>query len=212
LIDRLTNATVGAGMINFALRRSHNLPWQTIDVDREAHAAIKNQQPRLLWFTGLSGSGKTTIANLVEKKLHALGRHTFLLDGDNVRHGLNKDLGFTDADRVENIRRISEVARLMTDAGLIVLSAFISPFRGERQMIRQLFPAGEFIEVFVDAPLEVAESRDTKGLYEQARRGELKNFTGLDSAYEPPQAPEIRIDTTSLSAEEAAELIVNALT
>jgi bifunctional enzyme CysN/CysC len=199
-------------MIHFALRRSHNLPWQTIDIDREAHAAIKHQQPRLLWFTGLSGSGKTTIANLVEKKLHAQGRHTFLLDGDNVRHGLNKDLGFTDADRVENIRRIGEVARLMTDAGLIVLTAFISPFRGERRMVRQLFPEGEFIEVFVDTPLEVAERRDTKGLYEQARRGALKNFTGLDSAYEPPEAPEIRIDTTRLSAEEAAEVIVNALT
>jgi bifunctional enzyme CysN/CysC len=212
LTDRLSNATVGAGMIHFALRRSHNLPWQTIDIDREAHAAIKHQQPRLLWFTGLSGSGKTTIANLVEKKLHAQGRHTFLLDGDNVRHGLNKDLGFTDADRVENIRRIGEVARLMTDAGLIVLTAFISPFRGERRMVRQLFPEGEFIEVFVDTPLEVAERRDTKGLYEQARRGALKNFTGLDSAYEPPEAPEIRIDTTRLSAEEAAEVIVNALT
>ncbi len=211
LIDRLNNATVGAGMIHFALRRSHNLPWQTIDVDRAAHAAMKNQTPRLLWFTGLSGSGKTTIANLVEKKLHALGRHTFLLDGDNVRHGLNRDLGFTDADRVENIRRIGEVAKLMTDAGLIVLTAFISPFRSERRMVRQLFPDGDFIEVFIDTPLAVAERRDPKGLYEQARRGELKNFTGIDSAYEPPEAPEIRIDTTRLSAEEAAEAIIESL-
>jgi bifunctional enzyme CysN/CysC len=211
LIDRLNNATVGAGMIHFALRRSHNLPWQTIDVDRTAHAAIKNQQPRLLWLTGLSGSGKTTIANLVEKKLHALGRHTFLLDGTNVRQGLNKDLGFTDADRVENIRRIGEVAKLMTDAGLIVLTAFISPFRSERRMVRQLFPKGEFVEIFIDTPIEVAESRDQKGLYEQARRGDLKNFTGIDSAYEPPEAPEIRIDTTRLSAEEAAEAIIESL-
>ncbi|CRI65364.1 CysN/CysC bifunctional enzyme: Sulphate adenylyltransferase, large subunit and Adenylyl-sulfate kinase [Thiocapsa sp. KS1] len=211
LIDRLNNATVGAGMIHFALRRSHNLPWQTIDVDRNAHAAIKNQQPRLLWLTGLSGSGKTTIANLVEKKLHAMGRHTFLLDGTNVRQGLNKDLGFTDADRVENIRRIGEVAKLMTDAGLIVLTAFISPFRSERRMVRQLFPKGEFVEIFIDTPIEVAESRDQKGLYEQARRGDLKNFTGIDSAYEPPEAPEIRIDTTRLSAEEAAEAIIESL-
>ncbi|SDX46405.1 sulfate adenylyltransferase subunit CysN [Thiocapsa roseopersicina] len=211
LIDRLNNATVGAGMIHFALRRSHNLPWQTIDVDRTAHAAIKNQQPRLLWLTGLSGSGKTTIANLVEKKLHAMGRHTFLLDGTNVRQGLNKDLGFTDADRVENIRRIGEVAKLMTDAGLIVLTAFISPFRSERRMVRQLFPKGEFVEIFIDTPIEVAERRDQKGLYEQARRGDLKNFTGIDSAYEPPEAPEIRIDTTRLSAEEAAEAIIESL-
>ena len=211
LIDRITNATVGAGMVHFALRRSHNLHWQSIDVDRDAHAAIKNQKPRLLWFTGISGSGKSTIANLVEKKLHTLGRHTFLLDGDNVRHGLNKDLGFTEADRVENIRRVGEVAKLMTDAGLIVLSAFISPFRSERRMVRQMVPAGDFIEIFVETPLEVAESRDQKGLYKQARDGDLINFTGVDSPYESPEAPEIRIDTTQLSAEQAADRIVEQL-
>ncbi|TCT18199.1 sulfate adenylyltransferase subunit CysN [Thiobaca trueperi] len=212
LIDRLTSATVGAGMIHFALRRSHNIHWQAIEVNRAAHAALKHQQPRLLWFTGLSGSGKSTIANLVEKKLHALGRHTFLLDGDNVRHGLNRDLGFTEADRVENIRRVGEVARLMTDAGLIVLTAFISPFRSERRMVRQLLPDGEFIEIFIDTPLEVAEARDPKGLYRKARAGMLKNFTGIDSPYEAPEEPEIRIDTTRLSAEEAAEIIVQAMT
>ncbi|MGB5830428.1 MAG: sulfate adenylyltransferase subunit CysN [Thiohalocapsa sp.] len=211
LIDRLTNATVGAGMIHFALRRSHNIPWQAIEVDRDAHAAIKNQKPRLVWFTGLSGSGKSTIANLVEKKLHAMGRHTFLLDGDNVRHGLNRDLGFDEADRVENIRRVGQVARLMTDAGLIVLTAFISPFRHERRMVRQMLPEGEFIEVFVDAPLDVAESRDPKGLYKKARQGKLKNFTGIDSPYETPEAPEIRIDTTNLSAEEAADRVILAI-
>ncbi|WP_295408014.1 sulfate adenylyltransferase subunit CysN [uncultured Thiocystis sp.] len=211
LIDRLSHATVGAGMLHFALRRSHNLHWQTIEVDRNAHAALKHQQPRLLWFTGLSGAGKSTIANLVEKKLHALGRHTFLLDGDNVRHGLNRDLGFTEADRVENIRRVGAVAKLMTDAGLIVLTAFISPFRSERRMVRQMVPDGEFVEIFIDTPLEVAESRDRKGLYQQARQGALKNFTGLDSPYEPPEAPEIRIDTTRVSAEEAAEIILKAM-
>ncbi len=208
LIDRMTNATVAAGTIHFALRRAQNVHWQSIDVSREAHAAIKNQRPRVLWFTGLSGSGKSTIANLVEQKLHALGKHTFILDGDNVRHGLNKDLGFTDADRVENIRRIGEVARLMTDAGLIVLTSFISPFRAERQLARSMMADGEFVEIYVNTPLEVAESRDVKGLYKKARSGELKNFTGIDSPYEPPEAPEITVDTTTMTAEQAAELIV----
>jgi bifunctional enzyme CysN/CysC len=209
LIDRLTNRTIAAGMIHFALRRSQNIHWQSLDISREAHAAQKAQQPRVLWFTGLSGSGKSTIANLVEKKLHALGKHTFLLDGDNIRHGLNRDLGFTDADRVENIRRVGEVARLMADAGLIVLTAFISPFRSERRMARQMVPAGEFVEVYVDTPLDVAEARDVKGLYRKARAGKLKNFTGIDSPYEQPENPEIHIDTTALSAEAAAELIVD---
>ncbi len=208
LIDRMTNATVAAGTIHFALRRAQNVHWQSIDVSREAHAAIKNQRPRVLWFTGLSGSGKSTIANLVEQKLHALGKHTFILDGDNVRHGLNKDLGFTDADRVENIRRIGEVARLMTDAGLIVLTSFISPFRAERQLARSMMADGELVEIYVNTPLEVAESRDVKGLYKKARSGELKNFTGIDSPYEPPEAPEITVDTTTMTAEQAAELIV----
>ncbi|HZV08372.1 MAG TPA: sulfate adenylyltransferase subunit CysN [Novosphingobium sp.] len=211
LIDKITNATVAAGMLHFALRRAQNVHWQAIDVSREAHAALKNQRPAVLWFTGLSGSGKSTIANLVEKKLHALGKHTFLLDGDNVRHGLNKDLGFAEADRVENIRRVGEVARLMADAGLIVLSAFISPFRAERDLARSLIPAGEFIEVFIDTPLEVAEARDVKGLYKQARAGRIPNFTGISSPYEAPEAPEIRIDTTRISAEDAAELIVERL-
>ncbi|MDB2677736.1 sulfate adenylyltransferase subunit CysN, partial [Alphaproteobacteria bacterium] len=191
LIDKLTNATVAAGMLHFSLRRAHNIHWQAVDVDRAAHAALKGQQPKILWFTGLSGSGKSTIANALEKKLHANGKHTFLLDGDNVRHGLNKDLGFTDADRIENIRRIGEVAKLMTDAGLIVLTAFISPFRAERDMVRALVPAGDFIEVHVDTPLDVAERRDVKGLYKKARDGTLKNFTGIDSPYEPPETPEI---------------------
>ncbi|MBK5939268.1 sulfate adenylyltransferase subunit CysN [Halochromatium roseum] len=208
LIDRFTNATIGAGMIHFALRRSHNLPWQHIEVDRAAHAAMKQQQPRLVWLTGLPAAGKSTIANLVEKKLHALGRHTFLLDGRNVRHGLSQDLGFTKADRVENIRRVGAVARLMTDAGLIVICAFISPFRSEREQVRQLMPEGEFIEVFIDTPLSVAEARDPEGLYQRARAGELKNLTGVDSPYEPPEHPELHIDTTALSAEEAADQIV----
>ncbi|PTQ13360.1 adenylyl-sulfate kinase [Sphingomonas oleivorans] len=208
LIDKISNATVAAGMIRIALRRSQNVHWQAIEVSREAHAAQKNQRPRLLWFTGLSGAGKSTIANLVEKKLHALGKHSFLLDGDNIRHGLNKDLGFTDADRVENIRRVGEVAKLMTDAGLIVLTAFISPFRAEREMVRQMLPQGEFVEIHVDTPLAEAERRDVKGLYRKARAGELKNFTGIDSPYEPPESPEIRIDTTVTSPERAAELIV----
>ena len=209
LIDRMTNATVAAGTLHFALRRAQNVHWQALDVTRQAHAKLKHQTPHVLWFTGLSGSGKSTIANLVEKKLHALGKHTFLLDGDNVRHGLNKDLGFTEADRIENIRRVGEVARLMTDAGLIVLTAFISPFRAEREMVRNLLPEGEFVEIFIDTPLEVAESRDVKGLYRKARAGELKNFTGIDSPYERPEAPEIHIDTTRISPEDAAELVVD---
>jgi bifunctional enzyme CysN/CysC len=211
LVDKLTNATVGAGMIHFALRRAHNIHWQHVEVDRAAHAQLKGQKAKVLWFTGLSGAGKSTIANLVEKKLHAMGRHTFLLDGDNVRHGLNKDLGFTDADRVENIRRVGEVSRLMTDAGLIVLCAFISPFRAERRMVREMMPEGEFCEVFVDTPLGEAERRDVKGLYKKARSGELTNFTGIDSPYEEPEGAEIRIDTTRMSPEEAAESIVEAL-
>jgi bifunctional enzyme CysN/CysC len=211
LIDRMTNNTVGAGRLNFALRRSQNVHWQSVDIDRHARAKRKEQKPCVLWFTGLSGSGKSTIANLVEKKLHVMGKHTYLLDGDNVRHGLNKDLGFTAEDRVENIRRVAEVAALMADAGLIVLLAFISPFRSERQMARALLPAGEFIEVFVDVPLEVAEARDVKGLYKKARRGELKNFTGIDSPYERPESPEIAIASAECSAEEAADRIIGEL-
>ena len=211
LIDRMTNQTVGAGMIRFALRRSHNIHWQHVEVDRDAHAALKGQRPKVIWFTGLSGAGKSTIANLVEKKLHAMGRHTFLLDGDNVRHGLNRDLGFTDADRVENIRRVGEVARLMADAGLVVLCAFISPFRAERRMVRDMLPEGEFVEVHVDAPLAEAEKRDTKGLYRKARRGEISNFTGIDSPYEAPEQAEIRIDTCAMKPEEAADLIIERL-
>ncbi len=211
LIDKITNATVAAGMIHFSLRRAQNVHWQSIDISREQHAGLKNQKPAVLWFTGLSGSGKSTIANLVERKLHRMNRHTFLLDGDNVRHGLNKDLGFTEADRIENIRRVGEVARLMADAGLIVITAFISPFRAEREMVRAMLPEGEFIEVHVDTPLQVAEARDVKGLYKKARSGELKNFTGIDSPYEEPSNPEIRIDTTAISPDEAAELIVNRL-
>ena len=208
LIDRFTNATVAAGMISFGLRRATNVHWQAVDVTREARAAQKGQKPRVVWFTGLSGSGKSTIANIVEKKLAALGRHTFLLDGDNVRHGLNRDLGFTDADRVENIRRVGEVAKLMTDAGLIVLVSFISPFRAERRMVRELTLPGEFVEVFVDTPIAECERRDVKGLYAKARSGRLKNFTGIDSPYEPPEAPEIHLDTTQVTAEAAAEQIV----
>jgi bifunctional enzyme CysN/CysC len=211
LIDKLTNRTVAAGMLHFALRRALNIHRQHLDVSRETHAKIKGQKPAVLWFTGLSGAGKSTIANIVEKKLAARGRHTFLLDGDNIRHGLNRDLGFTDTDRIENIRRVGEVARLMADAGLIVMTAFISPFRAERAMVRAMLPEGEFIEVFIDTPLAEAERRDAKGLYAKARAGELKNFTGIDSPYEPPEAPEIRIDTTALSAEQAAQLIVDKL-
>jgi bifunctional enzyme CysN/CysC len=208
LIDRMTNATVGAGMIRFALRRADNIHWQALEVDRKAHAALKGQKPAVLWFTGLSGAGKSTIANLVEKKLHDQGRHTYTLDGDNVRHGLNRDLGFTDADRVENIRRVGEVAKLMADAGLIVMVSFISPFRAEREMARKMLPEGEFFEVFVDTPLADAEKRDVKGLYAKARAGELKNFTGIDSPYEAPENPEIRIDTNAMTPEQAAEAIV----
>ena len=208
LIDKITNHTVGAGMLHFSLRRSQNVHWQPTDITRDHHASMKNQTPRVLWFTGLSGSGKSTIANEVEKKLALMNRHTFLLDGDNVRHGLNKDLGFTEADRIENIRRIGEVAKLMADAGLIVLTAFISPFRAERKMVRDMLPEGEFVEIFVDTPLEVAEERDVKGLYRKAREGKLKNFTGIDSPYEPPEQPEIRVNTVDMSVDEAADHII----
>ena len=211
LIDKLTNRTVGAGMLNFSLRRAQNVHWQPTDITREDHAALKNQKPRVLWFTGLSGSGKSTIANAVEKRLNLMNRHTFLLDGDNVRHGLNKDLGFTEADRIENIRRVGEVARLMADAGLIVLTAFISPFRAERDMVRAMLPEGEFIEIFVDTPLEVAEARDVKGLYKKARSGALKNFTGVDSPYEAPEHPEIRVNTVEMTVDEAADAIIRAI-
>ncbi|HEY8614751.1 adenylyl-sulfate kinase, partial [Phenylobacterium sp.] len=208
----ISNRTVGAGMLHFALRRSQNIHWQALDVHKAARSAAKGQKARVVWFTGLSGAGKSTIANLVEKRLHAEGRHTYLLDGDNVRHGLNKDLGFTEEDRVENIRRVAEVAKLMVDAGLIVLVSFISPFRAERRMARELLEDREFVEVFVDTPLAEAEKRDVKGLYKKARAGELKNFTGIDSPYEPPETPEIRIDTTALTPEEAAERICARLT
>jgi bifunctional enzyme CysN/CysC len=211
LIDRMTHNTFGAGMLQFALRRAHNIHMHALTIDKFARSAQKGQRSCVLWFTGLSGSGKSTIANIVDKKLHASGRHTYVLDGDNVRHGLNKDLGFTAEDRVENIRRIAEVSKLMVDAGLIVLTAFISPFRAERRMARTLMEQGEFIEVFMDTPLALAEQRDPKGLYKKARRGEIKNFTGLDSPYEEPESPEIRIDTASLSAEDAAERIVSHL-
>ncbi|MBD3759909.1 sulfate adenylyltransferase subunit CysN [Rhizorhabdus sp.] len=211
LIDKLTNATVAAGMLHFSLRRAQNVHWQATDITREKRADLKNQKPAVLWFTGLSGAGKSTIANIVEKKLARMNRHTFLLDGDNVRHGLNKDLGFTDADRVENVRRVGEVARLMTDAGLIVITAFISPFRAEREMVRAMMEPGEFLEVHIDTSIEEAERRDVKGLYKKARSGQLKNFTGIDSPYEAPEAPEIRIDTTITSPEEAAELIIARL-
>ena len=211
LIDRLSNDTVASGLIHFALRRAQNIHWQALDLSRAARASQKGQRACVLWFTGLSGAGKSTIANLVERRLFALGRHTTLLDGDNVRHGLNRDLGFTDTDRVENIRRVGEVARLMADSGLIVLVSFISPFRSERQLAREMLPPGEFLEVFIDTPLEEAEKRDVKGLYKKARRGEIKHFTGISSPYEPPEDAELRIDTTKLSAEAAAELIVAQL-
>jgi bifunctional enzyme CysN/CysC len=211
LIDKMTNRTVGAGLIHFALRRAQNIHWQATDTGRAHHANLKNQKPMVLWMTGLSGSGKSTIANIVERKLARMNRHTFLLDGDNVRHGLNKDLGFTDADRVENIRRVGEVAKLMTDAGLIVITAFISPFRSEREMVRGMMQPGEFMEIFIDTPLEEAEARDVKGLYAKARAGQLKNFTGIDSPYEPPEAPQIRIDTTHMTPEQAADLIIEKL-
>jgi bifunctional enzyme CysN/CysC len=208
LVDRISNRTVGAGMLHFALRRSQNIHWQALDVDKTSRAALKGQRGRVVWLTGLSGSGKSTIANLVEKRLHADGRHTYLLDGDNVRHGLNKDLGFTDEDRVENIRRVAEVSKLMVDAGLIVLVSFISPFRAERRLARDLQAEGDFVEVYVNTPLAIAEQRDVKGLYKKARAGELKNFTGIDSPYEPPENAEITVDTTAMSATEAAERIV----
>ncbi len=211
LIDRISNATVGAGMLHFSLRRADNIHLQATDVDKTVRSRLKNQKPAVVWFTGLSGAGKSTVANLVEKSLTAKGHHTYLLDGDNVRHGLNRDLGFTDADRVENIRRIGEVAQLMVDSGLIVLTAFISPFRSERALARSLVEEGEFVEVHVDAPLSVAEDRDPKGLYKKARRGELSNFTGIDSPYEPPETPEILIDTSTMSAEQAAERVVAEL-
>lgn len=208
LIDRMTNNTVGLGLIDFALRRAGNIHWQALDVDRAALAQQKEQKPAVLWFTGLSGSGKSTIANALQQKLFAMGKHTFVLDGDNVRHGLNRDLGFTDVDRVENIRRVSNVAKLMSDAGLITLVSFISPFRSERQMARNMMAEGEFVEVFVDTPLEVAEERDVKGLYKRARAGEIKNFTGLDSPYEAPENAEIRINTVEMTADEAADQIL----
>ena len=210
-IDRMSNGTVGAGMLNFALRRSQNIHLQATDINKAARAALNVQKPCVLWFTGLSGSGKSSIANAVERKLHAMGRHTYLLDGDNVRHGLNRDLGFTEEDRVENIRRVGELSKLMVDAGLIVMTAFISPFRSERRMARALLEDGEFLEVFIDVPLEVAESRDPKGLYKKARRGELKNFTGIDSPYEAPESPELRIDNTGISPDQAADHVIALL-
>ena len=208
LIDKSSNITVAAGLINFALRRSQNIHWQNTDVTKSQRAESLNQKPSVLWMTGLSGSGKSTIANAVELQLERRGFHTYLLDGDNIRHGLNKDLGFTEADRIENIRRISEVSKLMTDAGLIVITAFISPFESERNMVRKLLDVGEFIEIFIDTPLQIAEKRDVKGLYAKARAGELKNFTGIDSPYERPTKPEITIDTRKLSVDEAADTIV----
>ena len=211
LIDRLTNNTVGLGLIDFALRRSGNIHWQAMDVNKQANAAQKGQKPAILWFTGLSGSGKSTIANALQKRLFSIDRHTYLLDGDNVRHGLNRDLGFTDADRVENIRRVAEVSKLMVDAGLITLVSFISPFRSERRMARNMVEDGESIEVYVNTPLEVAEKRDVKGLYKRAREGKIKNFTGIDSPYEPPLEAEIELDTTSMTADEAAEKIIDYL-
>ncbi|MEO0418414.1 MAG: sulfate adenylyltransferase subunit CysN [Pseudomonadota bacterium] len=211
LIDKFTNATVGAGMIDYSLRRAQNVHWQATTITRDDHASMKNQTPRVLWFTGLSGSGKSTIANEVERKLAIMNRHTFLLDGDNVRMGLNKDLGFTETDRIENIRRIGEVAKLMTDAGLIVLTAFISPFRAERRMVREMMGEAEFIEVFVDTPLDVAEQRDVKGLYKKARAGEIKNFTGIDSPYEAPEAPEITVNTVAMTPSEAADYIIEQI-
>ena len=211
LIDRYTNRTLGAGMIRFGLRRATNLIWQDLSVDKAARAGLKGQKPAVLWFTGLSGAGKSTIADLVDKRLFSLGRHTYLLDGDNVRHGLNKDLGFTDADRVENIRRVAEVAKLMADAGLIVLASFISPFRAERDMARRLLPEGEFLEIHVDAPLDVCAGRDPKGLYAKARAGLIKNFTGIDSPYEAPEAPDLHLDTAALSPDQAAEAVAAML-
>jgi bifunctional enzyme CysN/CysC len=211
VIDKLTQNTVGAGLLHFALRRAHNIHWQEVKVDKAGRADLNGHRPCVVWFTGLSGSGKSTIANIVESKLHSQGVRTYLLDGDNVRHGLNRDLGFTDADRVENIRRVAEVAALMVDAGLVVLVSFISPFIAERRMARERVEDGEFLEVYVDTPLEVAEARDPKGLYAKARAGELAHFTGIDSPYEPPEHPELRLDTTALSAEAAADAVIEAL-
>jgi bifunctional enzyme CysN/CysC len=211
LIDRMSNNTVGMGMINFPLRRAANIHWQNLDINKAANAEQKGQSPAVLWFTGLSGSGKSTIANEVQRRLFASGRHSFILDGDNVRHGLNRDLGFTDADRVENIRRVAEVSKLMVDAGLITLVSFISPFRAERDLARNLMEEGEFIEIFVNTPLSVAETRDPKGLYKKARAGNLKNFTGIDSPYEAPENPEIEINTDDMSVEDAAERVINGL-
>jgi bifunctional enzyme CysN/CysC len=202
LIDKLSCETVGAGMIEFALRRASNIHWQTITVNQAARSQLKQQQPRCIWFTGLSGSGKSTLANLLEQRMHLDGRHTYVLDGDNLRHGLNRDLGFTEADRVENIRRVAQVARLMVDAGLIVLVSLISPYRADRAMARSLFAPGEFVEVFVDASLAICEERDVKGLYAKARRGELKNFTGIDSPYEAPLTPEVHLQVAELDAQE----------
>jgi bifunctional enzyme CysN/CysC len=211
LVDKATNATVAAGMIEFGLRRASNLRWQAFDVDRRIRSELKHQKPCCLWFTGLAGSGKSTLANLLEKRLVALGRHTYVLDGDNVRHGLSRDLGFTDADRVENIRRVAEAARLMVDAGLIVMVALISPFRAERQMARELFGQGEFFELYVDTPLEVCEARDPKGLYRKARAGQLVNFTGIDSPYEPPQQSELQLSAARFSAEDLVQRIIDEL-
>jgi bifunctional enzyme CysN/CysC len=211
LIDRFTNATVAAGMIEFGLRRATNIQWHELAVDKQARAGLKEQKPCVLWFTGLSGAGKSTIANALEKRLYAMGRHTYMLDGDNIRHGLNKDLGFTDADRVENIRRVAEAARLFVDAGLIVMVSFISPFRSERRMARDLFDQGEFIEVFVDTPLEICEARDPKGLYSKARAGLITNFTGIDSSYEPPEQAELTLNTSNATPEAAAETVLREL-
>jgi bifunctional enzyme CysN/CysC len=211
LIDRFTNATVAAGMIEFGLRRATNIKWQELSINKSARAGLKEQKPCVLWFTGLSGAGKSTIANTLEKRLHAMGRHTYLLDGDNIRHGLNKDLGFTDADRVENIRRVAEAARLFVDAGLIVMVSFISPFRSERRMARDLFEDGEFIEIFVDTPLEICEARDPKGLYVKARAGLITNFTGIDSLYEPPEHAELKLDTSRSTPEALAEAVLGEL-
>jgi bifunctional enzyme CysN/CysC len=211
LVDRNTNDTIGMGLIDFGLRRAENIHWQALDISRNDLADLKSQRPAVLWFTGISGSGKSTIANALQRRLHAVGKHTFLMDGDNVRHGLNRDLGFTDADRVENIRRVSEVAKLMSDAGLITIVSFISPFEAERQMARRLMQADEFIEIFIDTPLAVAEGRDVKGLYRKARAGEILNFTGINSPYEPPAFPEVRIDTTRMDVDAAVGLIVDWL-
>ena len=211
LLDKFSGRVVAEGEIHHGLRRANNVHWQRLDIDKQSRANIKHQVPKIIWLTGLSGAGKSSIANLIEKKLIAKTRHSYLLDGDNVRHGLNKDLGFTDADRVENIRRIAETAKLMLDAGLIVITSFISPFRAEREMARNLFDKGEFIEVFVEASLEVCEKRDPKGLYKKARAGEIKNFTGIDSPYQPPEHPELVIDTVTLTLEQAADKIIGYL-